>query len=137
MRFFNINGILAKARRRLSSSASVQDADVTDPQKLAEILRSTLLRLSELEAKSPPEWVEFETATSTGGALIRLNHGFGSPVRWWATAWTRPVGGGAYPTTDHDLVQDALSDTNTLVLRSYTAGRVVIRIEPAIGVMEA
>lgn len=137
MRFVGIAGTIAKVRRFVSGSASVQDEDVKDEKKLAEILRHTLLRVTELEARLPPEGVEFEVAVGNLGSTTSLFHNLGQPVRWWVTCWTRPVEQGAYPVTGPDLIQDASSDTTTLVLQSYTAGRAVIRIEPSVGAMEA
>lgn len=137
MRFVGITGLLAKVKRFVNRNASVQDEDVKDEKKLAEILRTTLLRVSELESRLPPDGIEFEVAVSTAGAVVSLFHNLGQPVRWWVTCWTRPVEQGAYPTTAPILVQDAASDTNTLVLKSYVAGRAVIRVEPSAGVMEA
>ncbi len=139
MRFVGITGLFAKAKRFASGAASVQDEDVKDVKKLAEILRSTLRRLSELEAKSPPEAMEFEVATGgIAGAPVSftINHNLGGPVRWWVTTWTRPVSGGAYPGTNFILVQDASSDANNLVLKSSTTGRAIIRVELASGVIE-
>ncbi len=136
MRFVTIGGLIAKARRFLNSSASVHDDDVTEPKKLGEILRNIIRRVSDLESRVAPEAVEFEVAVSTAGALVSLNHGLSAPVRWWVTVWTRPVAAGAYPTTAPILVQDASTTPDILVLKSYTAGRAVVRVEPAVGVME-
>ncbi len=137
MRFIGITGVIAKVKNAVSSAASVSEDDVKQSKKLAEILRQTLLRVSALEARMPPDGTEFEVEVSTAGATVTLQHKYSQPVRWWVTVWTRPVSGGAYPTIDPVLVQDASSDANTLVLRSYVAGRAVIRVEPSVGVMEA
>lgn len=137
MKFIGINGLYAKAKRFLSASASVLDEDVKDEKKLAEILRMLGRRITELEAKSGPEGIEFEIATVGSAGLISLLHNLNGPVRWWVTCWTRPVSQGAYPTTAPILVQDASSTSNVLVLRSSTVGRAVVRVEPAFGTMEA
>ncbi len=136
MRFVGITNVVSKARRFLSGSASVQDEEVQDAAKLAHILRTTLQRLSDLEARVPQPGVEFEVATVAAAGLLTFAHNLNGPVRWYVTTWTRPVSLGAYPTTAPILVQDASSDANTLVLRSSTVGRAVVRIEPAIGTME-
>lgn len=136
MKFVGITGLIARAKRFASGASSIQDEDVKDEKKLAEILRATLRRLSELEAKSAPEGVEFEVALVGAAGLVSLAHNLGGPVRWWVTVWTRPVDGGAYPPAAPILVQDASSDKDTLVLQSSTVGRAIIRIELASGVIE-
>jgi hypothetical protein len=130
MKFINIQGIIQKARRFVSSQASVQDEEVRNPSKLAEILRGMSAQLSGLEALVPSEGLEFEVNVGELGSPVTMNHGFGVPVRWWVTAWLNPDGGYT-PMGSPWLVQDASSDLNTLVLRSYMTGRAVVRIEPA------
>lgn len=137
MKFVGITGVIAKAKRFLSTSASVNENDVADKKKLAEILRTTLLRVSELEARMPPAGIEFEVATPSGGFQLRIAHNLNSPVRWWVTEWTRGVAQGAFPSTAPILIKSSQSDSNNLILYSYTVGRAVIRVEPASGAMEA
>lgn len=137
MKFIGIDGVYAKAKRFLGSSVSVLDEDVKDAKKLAEIIRVLGRRITELESRLGPEGIDFEVATVGSAGLISLNHNMNGPVRWWVSCWTRPKSQGAYPTTAPILVQDATSDSNTLVLRSSTVGRAVVRIEPASGTMEA
>ncbi len=136
MRFVGITNLVNRTRRFVSGTASVQDEEVKDASKLANILRQTLQRLTDLEARVPKEATEFEVATLTGAATISLAHNYNGPVRWWVTAWTRPVSAGAYPTAAPILVQDASSDANTLVLQCSLAGRAVVRVEPSSGVLE-
>ena len=139
MRFIGIDLLVQSARRFVSKTFSVQDEEVKDAAKLANILRSTLQRLSDLEARVPAEGIEFEVATtgSFGTPVnISLAHNLNGPVRWWVTCWTRPVSQGVYPLAAPALVQDATSDANTLVLQSLNTGRAVIRVEPATGTME-
>jgi hypothetical protein len=131
VKFFTRLGELAKARRFQNASASVQDDDVTDPVKLAKVLRSTLLRLTELESRIPPESLEFEVHTGIDGALTTIAHNVGGPIRWWVTDWMQQDGV-AYPVKAPQLVQDATSTSSSLVLRSYKAGRAIVRIEPAV-----
>ncbi len=137
MKFFSLNGILGRTKRAVSGAASVHDSDVTDPKKLAEILRGALLRISELEAAAAVQPVEFEIELGSAGATVTISHNLHSAVRWWVTCWTRLSAAGAYPSTGALIVQDASSTADQLVLRSYTAGRAVIRVEPNSGSMEA
>lgn len=130
MRFFGTDGTLAKARRYVSGAFNVSDEEVKDDTKLAELLRGIMRRLSDAEALLPPESIEFETEVSTAGATVSLAHNMNSAVRYSVTMWTKTATG-AYPTAAPVLIADELSDDNTLVLRSYVAGRAVIRVEPA------
>ena len=131
MRFVGIDGTLAKARRFVSSALNVSEDEVSIPGKLAEILRQSLRRVAELEARTPPEAIEFEVEVGTLGALTTMRHGLNSGVRFSVVYWTKIRAGSTYPTAAPVLIADETSDSNNLVLRSYVAGRAVIRIEPA------
>ncbi len=137
MRFIGITGVIAKAKRFVSTAESIFESDVQDDNKLVSLLRNVLLRVAEVESKIPPEGMEFEVAVGDMEALVSFNHNLNCQVRWWVTCWTRPVSQGAYPTAAPVLVQDASSTANTLVLRSSVIGRAVVRIEPSFGVMES
>lgn len=131
MRFVNINGVLQKARRFISYGAgSIQEQDVKNPDKLSEILRKMSQRLSDVEAAVPPEAIEFEVNVGIGGALTGIAHSFNGPVRWYVVAWIQ-AGTVAYPVAAPALVQDATSTPKQLVLRSYVAGKAIVRVEPA------
>ncbi len=125
MRFIDISGTLAKARRNVSGSgAPLSEQDIAEPRRLSEALRDLVRRVGDLEGKSPPEGLEIEKDVSTGGALVTIEHNFNSSVRWWVTSWKNASSG-------HSLVWNTASDTNKLVLASYVAGRAVIRVEPS------
>ncbi len=130
MRFVNVNGVLQKARRFVSGAGSVQDEEVKSPQKLAELLRQMQKRISEIESVIPPEPIEFEVNVGSGGTITTISHNFNSAVRWYVVQWTQ-VGGTAYPVAAPRLVQDATSTSKVLALRSYTAGKAVVRVESA------
>lgn len=123
MRFFDINGVLAKARRFVSISSSVSESDVTDPKKLAELLKNLVSQVGKLENKSTPEAVEYELDVSNGGTKVRIRHGFNSPVRFYVTHWSNSSGAPS-------LVWDTTSTPDLLVLKSYVSGRAIVRIEP-------
>jgi len=130
MRFFDVHGVVGKARRFVSGSASVQDEEVRNPAKLAEVLRGSLRRLAELEARVSSEGAEYEVEVSTGGSLHRIQHNLNGPVRFTVVYWTKPrATGAAYPTAGPSLAAHESSTANTLVLRSTVAGRAIIRIE--------
>lgn len=130
MRFLDILGNLQKARRFVSGNANVQDEEVKDPVKLAEILRGILRRITDAEAAIPPEALEFEVEVSTAGALTTLCHNFHAPVRYWVTYWTA-LRDGTPAIAAPVLVSDITSDDDNLVLKSYVAGRAIVRVEPA------
>lgn len=125
-----MSGLLGKARRNVTQAASV-----SDEKDVVEQLRQTMLRLNKLEANTPPEAVEFEVVVSTAGALVELVHNFNCPVRWYVVAWGAASGGGL-PAAGVSLVQDATSTVDTLFLRSYVAGKAVVRVEPSQAMIE-
>lgn len=78
--------------------------------------------LSKTRNEEPPQWIEFEVQCPAA-STIRLEHGFGCPVRFYVTFW-RYNGSGA-----PILSENSASTINTLVLDSGKAGRAVIRVE--------
>ncbi len=125
-----VNNLIAKARRGLSQAVSIQDEDIKEPTRLAETIRQMMLRVNKLEAQQVPEATEFELVVGTAGALSELPHNFNTAVRWWVTSWLQ-ASGVAYPVSGPSLAEDSTSTANTLFLRSYVAGRAVVRVEPS------
>ena len=123
MKFINLRGDIAKGRRQISGSSSIQDEEVKDPAKLAEILRQTVKRLTELEARIGQEPTEFEVEMGSSPGDIYLNHGFGDAVRWYVTYWTG--------TSPHDFHVSIKTTTDILVLTGSVPGHGVIRVEPS------
>lgn len=122
---------LGKTRRSVAQSASVEDLDVKDPAKVGEALRQLTARLNKLEAAAQPEATEFEVDLLDTGALVELPHGFKTrQVRWTVVGWFCKVGG-VSPVQPPNLVYDGSSTTTSLFLRSYVAGRAIIRVEPS------
>lgn len=134
MRFISKTGLVAKFRRFVSQASNVQESDVKDTTKLADLLRSVMRRVSDVEARLPPEAVEFEVDCPATGT-VSISHNFGTAVRWYVTTWTQ-TDNVAYPEAGAELVQDATSSANTLVLRSYRAGRAVVRVEQSQAVLD-
>lgn len=128
MKFINVNGVIQRARRYANRAGGVQDEEVKDPVKLAELIRQLQKRVADLEAVSPPEGIEFEVNCGSGGAATRLFHSMGGPVRFYLTHW-QPLTGG-FLTAGPELIADpATSTADMLVLNSYVAGRAIIRVE--------
>lgn len=126
MRFYDVLGALKRGRSGISKPTSI--ADVTDPAKLTEMLRQLSLRVQELEAKSGQEAVEFErnvTGTTAAGVNHTFEHNLGCPVRWYVVHWSGSA------VVHPALVYQTSSTANSLVLTSYSAGRLVLRIEPS------
>lgn len=116
-----------RERRTTKLGLSISKNEAADPSKLAEILKSIIRALDEVDKDN---YIEFEVDVSTGGGLVYLEHRFNGPVRYYVVDWTR-IGTGAYPTAAPVLVRDGSSTANRLVLRSHVAGRAVIRVERA------
>jgi len=131
VKFIDVTGVITTTRRFVSLAQNVSEDEVKLPAKLAEILRSVLRRTSELEANQVKGGVEFEVEVGTLGALTSLAHNLKGPVRFTIVYWTKVRAGSVYPTTAPILIADETSDANTLVLRSYVAGRAIVRVEPA------
>lgn len=126
MRFIPISKVIPKERRGVASSASVLDADVTDPKKLSELLRQALRRISELEANKPAEAIEVELEVSSN-TTYRIYHGLGTPVRWWATSWVPSSFFNPDCTFYIDTTVSFESDYISLV--AVNGGKVVLRFE--------
>jgi len=87
LRFFNINNILQTGRRLLSNLTDVSESIVTDSRRLTDTLKGMQDRLIALEGKAAPEATEFELDVGELGNLVKVNHGFNCPVRWYVTSW--------------------------------------------------
>lgn len=87
MRFFNINKVLQNGRRLLANLTEVSESVAGDPKRLAETLKGIQDRLIALEGKAVPEATEFEVDVGELGSIVKLNHGFNCPVRWFVTSW--------------------------------------------------
>lgn len=121
----DINGNLVKARRSKAGSDRVDS-----PAELPQVIQKLSKRVSDLEASVGPSWTDFECTVSTAGATVSLAHGYSSPVRWYVVHWGATEAG-TVPTAAPALVMSNTSSTDTLVLKSYVAGKAVVRVEPS------
>ncbi len=137
MRFVSlINSAVGKARRAVAQAVAVAMADEkASPAEIARVIRQLGVRVNTLEAAAVQEATEFEVACSTAGALVSMRHGYTGPVRWYVVHWGK-VPGVAAPTAAPILVYDDSSTTDILVLKSYTAGRAIVRVEPSFHFVE-
>ena len=121
---------LTNVVRQLDSSVQqdevVTPADAADATKLSRLFTRLLSDVADLRRRFAPRWVEFEdrVVDATGTTLYRFSHNFDGRARWWVVDWS-----GA--TTEPRLVRQPTSDNNTLVLVSYAAGTVTLRVEAA------
>lgn len=131
-RFCDVFGVVRKLRRAVSGSANLDDSEVKDPTKLAEVLRTLIRRVCDLEGASLPQTFEQEIVVSTAGATVDIAHNLGGAVRWYVVDWTRTTAAGTVPAAGPSLARDVANcDANTIRLASYTAGKAIIRCELA------
>lgn len=123
---------IGKSRRAVSQSTDFHHSDDdTGPEETAKLLRQLVLRLNRLEAKSEPEAIEFDVLLNDTGSLVELPHNLKSTfIRWSVVGWFG-VPLGVSPIAPPVLVYDSSSTANSLFLRSFVAGRAIIRIEPS------
>lgn len=102
----------------------VTEEQATDPKRLSRLLNELRQAVARQSRRWAPSFVEHEDVVvdGTGTTKYRFAHRFGKRVRWWPVDW---VSASAGPR----LVRHADTDTNTLVLVSYTAGTLTLRIE--------
>ena len=112
---------------RAGAPETITEHDVQDPSNLALILTGIRADVADQRADFVPNRIDYEDyPVLTGGAALRLIHGFNGRVRWWVVGWQCPTN--VAPILKEDTVQ---TDTKTLVLLSYVAGTVTIRVEAA------
>lgn len=100
--------------------------DLKSPDYLARLLMRILRELADLRRRWWPKRIDVEDrdVDGTGSTKYRFPHGFGGRVRWWVVDWS-----GASSVAG--LMRHSDSDNNTLVLVSWVAGTVTVRIEEA------
>ena len=104
----------------------ITEKDVQDASKLARSLRSVSKTLAELRRRFAPRRIDFEDIDiGIAAALVTLEHGFKTRVRWWVVGWQGSAA------VSPDLRERTFTTDTTLVLRSYVAGLVTIRVEEA------
>lgn len=104
---------------------TVTEEHAKDPARVARILIRILATIAALKRAFSPKRIDYEDVAVLGsGALVQLQHGFGSRTRWWVIGWQS--GGTAAPIF---IESTALTTASTLVLQSYVAGTVTLRVE--------
>ena len=102
----------------------ITEEQAKDPARLARVLMKIIRDLSGMRRRWWPRYVDHEdlVVDGTGTTKYRLPHEFGGRVRWWPVDWSDSAAGPR-------LKRHADTDSNTLVLVSYTAGTVTVRVE--------
>jgi hypothetical protein len=100
--------------------------DAKDSERVARMLMRLLKDVSTLRRSWAPRFVDHEdrVVDATGTTTYRFPHGFGGRVRWWPVDWKDASAG-------PQLERHSDTDSNTLVLVSYAAGTLTLRIEEA------
>ncbi len=103
----------------------VTTAEVASGEKLSRLLIRILSNVAKLLRAWRPRIVDHRdrVVDATGSTLYRFPHGFGGRVNWWVIDWQGAAG--------ESLARHSTSDNNTLVLVSYVAGTVSVRLEEA------
>lgn len=119
------HGDIRQLDRHAEPDEQVTPADVQDPERVSRLLMRILRDLAALKRRWWPLRVDVEDreVDATGTTKYRYPHGFGGRVRWWVVGWS----GAAGP----QLAEHDDTDDMTLVLVSYVAGTVTLRIEEA------
>lgn len=125
MQFFDARGVAQKGRRQVSGQSQLLGrSDVeSNPQRLVDVINALSKRVSELEARIPPEAIEFELDVTATNTYVVV-HGFPGSVRWYPTHWSQGVGVA-------EFVQVPNPTTGQLSLYSASTGKAVIRVEPS------
>jgi hypothetical protein len=111
---------------RRDPEEAVTEEQVQDPGRLARLLARVLKDLTSLKRRYAPKTIDHldRDVDATGTTLYRFPHGFGGRVHWYPIDWVGATDG-------ERLSRHEDSDNNTLVLVSFIAGKVSIRIEKA------
>lgn len=103
----------------------VTPEEVNDATRLARLIKRVLRDLAGLLRRWAPDRIDFEkqAVDATGTTLYSFQHDFEGTVRWWVVDWT---GAAAPALSKHETTTD-----RTLVLVSYVAGTLTLRVEEA------
>lgn len=107
-------------------SAVLTALDAQEPEKIARAVNDLTRSVAEQARAFTPRVIFHRDVTVTGTGLVkyRFQHGFRGLVNWYVARWSSAAGG-------HSLVEDASTTADTLVLVSYIAGTLTLRVEEA------
>jgi hypothetical protein len=104
----------------------ITESQVTDAKRLAQLLQDGFAAAAATAERFAPNRVDFEdrSVDASGTQTHSFAHRLGKRVRWWAVDWTGTGGG-------PELARHDSTTNDTLVLVSYRAGTVTLRVEEA------
>lgn len=124
MKFYNAARQIVRGTRNVSGTDNLREEDLKEPRKIVDLIRSILVRIAGLEAKSAPEASEF-VFTSVAGQSFTINHNYGCNVRYYLVHWESPIN------QQTALRYQSTSTPNQLVLLASASGTGILRIEPS------
>lgn len=126
-----MSAIVASGQTRQLDRQAEPDEQVTpeyvaDQERMARLLMRILRDLALMKRRFWPRRADHEdrVVDGTGTTKYRFPHGYNGRIRWFPVDWSGATAGPR-------LVRHADTDNNTLVLVSYTAGTVTLRVEEA------
>ena len=119
-------GAVRQLTRPAEPRQQVTPEQVQDPERLARLAMDLLRDVAALKRRFWPRRVDHEDreVDATGTTKYRFPHGFAGRVRWYVVGWSGGSAGAS-------LVEHDDTDDSTLVLVSYVAGTLTLRIEEA------
>lgn len=96
--------------------------DVATPIQVASAVQLTQRAVKDVQRQNPLPTFFPDLACGSGGATLRLRHGFGRRARWEVVDWKRTTPGGT-----HGL-ERVSDDGNLLILASYVAGVATLKV---------
>lgn len=120
------DGSIRQLDKAIQPPEQVTEEQVKDSHRLSRLLMSILRDVVSLKRRWSPPFIDFEDVVvdGTGTTKYRFPHRFGGRVRWHSVGWKSATAGAR-------LVEHSDTDGNTLVLVSYTAGTLTLRVQEA------
>lgn len=121
------DGTVTQLDRGATPGENLSEQDVADVPKLTRLLIRLVADVAALKRRFWPARLDFEDleVDGTGTVKYRFEHGFGGRARWWVVS-TRATSGVSAMLEEH-----ADTDQDTLVLVSYSACTIDLRVEQA------
>lgn len=120
------DGTIRQLDKPSEPDQQVTEEQVKDSARLSRLLMTMLRDIFTMKRRWVPTFLDFEdrVVDATGTTKYRFPHKFKKRVRWWPVGWKSASAGPR-------LVEHSDTDRDTLVLVSYTAGTLTLRVEEA------
>ncbi len=112
-----------KNRRGVSTSEGFSSDELSNPERLGDIIKSLSDRISSLEGNKPNNYIDIKKSV-TSGDRVSIDHNFGSPARFYVVSWT----GSTAPRFD-EATTAPLSTNDNIQLIATCTGTVILRVE--------